>query len=284
MKKNDGLKKNSFFELDNQIFNDNATIIFKNEQIFLLHYPKGIEMTFSQGLIQNISEDGYTIEHLCSSQEGSSGGPLINSTRFQVIGIHKGGAKGANNFNLGTLLKKPIEEFKIKMNLEINHIKEENKMLEKGNIIETEKNVSEGGDITEDFKLLSSDIAQYDYHYKVILIGNSKGKTSLTCRAVSPEFPEKIAATIGFEYFPFVVKYQNKILKLEIWDICGQEAYRSLIKSFFNNTSLAIIVYDIDNRKTFNSIDEWIRQCKSLCCPDTKYILVGNNNHVDEDQ
>ena len=106
MKKNDGLKKNSFFELDNQIFNDNATIIFKNEQIFLLHYPKGIEMTFSQGLIQNISEDGYTIEHLCSSQEGSSGGPLINSTRFQVIGIHKGGAKGANNFNLGTLLKK----------------------------------------------------------------------------------------------------------------------------------------------------------------------------------
>ena len=285
MKKNDGLKKKFFFELDNQIFNDNSTIIFKNEQIFLLHYPKGIEMTFSQGLIQNISEDGYTIEHLCSSQEGSSGGPLINSTRFQVIGIHKGGAKGANNYNLGTLLKKPIEEFKIKINLEINQIKEGNKILEKGNIIENEKNISEDDDITKDFELLSSDIAQYDYNYKVILIGNSKGKTILVYRAISREFREKIAVTIGFEYFPFVVKYQNKILKLEIWDTCGQEAYISLIKSFFNNSSLAIIVYDIDNRKSFTSIgDEWIRQCKSLCCSDTKYILVGDNNHVDEDQ
>jgi len=140
-------------------------------------------------------------------------------------------------------------------------------------------------DITKDFEILSSDSAQYDYNYKIIIIGDSGvGKTCLTYRATSGEFREKIAATIGFEYFPFVVKYQNKILKLEIWDTCGQEAYRSLIKSFFNNSSLAIIVYAIDNRKTFTSIDEWIRQCKSLCAPDTKFFLIGNKNDVEQEK
>ena len=77
---------------------------------------------------------------------------------------------------------------------------------------------------------------------------------------------------------------QNKVLKLEIWDTCGQEAYRSLIKSFFNNSSLAIIVYAVDNKKSFSSIDEWIRQCRSLCSPETRFFLIGNKNDVDEEK
>ena len=161
---------------------------------------------------------------------------------------------------------------------------EENKEVEDdAKKVNSENETSD--DITKDFEILSSDSAQYDYNYKIIIIGDSGvGKTCLTYRATSGEFREKIAATIGFEYFPFVVKYQNKILKLEIWDTCGQEAYRSLIKSFFNNSSLAIIVYAIDNRKTFTSIDEWIRQCKSLCSPDTKFFLIGNKNDVESDK
>ena len=140
-------------------------------------------------------------------------------------------------------------------------------------------------EISKDFEILSSDSAQYDYNYKIIIIGDSGvGKTCLTYRATSGEFREKMAATIGFEYFPFVVKYKNKILKLEIWDTCGQEAYRSLIKSFFNNSSLAIIVYAVDNKKSFGSIDEWIRQCRSLCSPDTRFFLIGNKNDVDEEK
>ena len=140
-------------------------------------------------------------------------------------------------------------------------------------------------DDISDCEILSSDSAQYDFNYKIIIIGDSGvGKTCLTFRATTGEFREKISATIGFEYFPFVVKYKNKILKLEIWDTCGQEAYRSLIKSFFNNSSLAIIVYAVDNKKSFSSIDEWIRQCKSLCSPDTKFFLIGNKNDVEAEK
>ena len=137
----------------------------------------------------------------------------------------------------------------------------------------------------KEFEILASDSALYDFNYKIIIIGDSGvGKTCLSYRATQGKFREKLSATIGFEYFPFITKYKNKILKLEIWDTCGQEAYRSLIKSFFNNSSLAIIVYAIDNKKSFNSIEEWIRQCRSLCAPNTRFFLIGNKNDVDEDR
>ena len=167
-------------------------------------------------------------------------------------------------------------------NNENQNEEKENKEKEQTNDdSEKEKN----DEISKDFEILSSDSAQYDYNYKIIIIGDSGvGKTCLTYRATSGEFREKMAATIGFEYFPFVVKYKNKILKLEIWDTCGQEAYRSLIKSFFNNSSLAIIVYAVDNKKSFSSIDEWIRQCRSLCSPDTRFFLIGNKNDVEEEK
>ena len=137
----------------------------------------------------------------------------------------------------------------------------------------------------EDVQILPPDYIKYDYNYKVIVIGDSGvGKTSITYYATKREFPEKIAPTLGFEYFPFVLKYNEKVIKLEIWDTCGQESYRSLIKSFFTNSSLAIIVYAIDDLKTFNSVDEWIRQCKTLCSPETKFVLIGNKADVEDEK
>ena len=112
----------------------------------------------------------------------------------------------------------------------------------------------------EDLQILPSDYIKYDYNYKVIVIGDSGvGKTSITYRATKREFLEKISPTLGFEYFPFVLKYNEKVIKLEIWDTCA-----------------------IDELKTFNSIDEWIRQCKNLCSPETKFVLIGNKADVDE--
>ena len=139
--------------------------------------------------------------------------------------------------------------------------------------------------ISKDFEILPKDSSIFDYNYKLIIIGDSSvGKTSLTHRATNGVFKDKSFPTIGFEFFPFIVRYKDTIIKLEIWDTCGQEAYRSLVKSYFSNSSLAIIVYAIDNRKSFSSIEEWIRQCKNLCSPDTKFFLIGNKNDVDDAQ
>ncbi len=123
IKKEDGLKNDSFFEIDNRIFNNNKKVFIK-QSIYLLHYPKGKEMKWSNDLIKTIYEDNYTIEHFCDTSEGSSGAPLISSINYKVIEIHKGGGKGGMQYNLGTLLKEPILEFKRKINKKENLDKE----------------------------------------------------------------------------------------------------------------------------------------------------------------
>ena len=65
-------------------------------------------------------------------------------------------------------------------------------------------------------------------------------------QATKKNFENNYLATVGFEFFSFNIKIDNKIIKLQIWDTCGQEIYRSLITSFYKNTSLAMIVYAID--------------------------------------
>ena len=111
IKKEDKINEKSFFDLDKQIFEENHLKTFRNCQIYLLHYPQGIKMEISPGIIQNITEDDdiQKIHHLCSTSTGSSGCPIINKNNFRIIGIHK--AAGNKNFNIGILLKKPIELF-----------------------------------------------------------------------------------------------------------------------------------------------------------------------------
>ena len=160
--------------------------------------------------------------------------------------------------------------------------------MEEPETVEENKPKEENGEEKEEsdgLQILPSDYIRYDYNYKIIVIGDSGvGKTSITYRVTKREFLEKISPTLGFEFFPFVLKYKEKVIKLEIWDTCGQESYRSLIKSFFNNSSLAIIVYAIDDLKTFNSLEEWIRQCKTLCSPETKLVLIGNKADVNNEK
>ena len=112
IKQIDGLNGYSLLEIDEHLYNDDDfKNIYKNKTIYLIQYPHGQKVKYSLGVIQNIYEDNYTIEHLCSTATGSSGGPIIYLTNHKVIGIHKGN-KNKQNFNLGTLLKEPINNFK----------------------------------------------------------------------------------------------------------------------------------------------------------------------------
>ena len=71
------------------------------------------------------------------------------------------------------------------------------------------------------------------------------GKSCLSVQATKHKFESNYSATVGFEFFSFNIKIDDQIIKLQIWDTCGQEIYRSLISNFYRNCSLAIIVYSI---------------------------------------
>jgi len=130
---------------------------------------------------------------------------------------------------------------------------------------------------TKDYEILSEDYQSYDLSFKIIVIGNSGvGKSSLSIQAARHTFAENYFATVGVEFFTMNIKLDNKVIKLQIWDTCGQEIYRSLISNFYRNSSLAIIVYSITDASSFESIDTWLKELKSNSSPDIKVFLIGN--------
>ena len=87
------LDKVSFLEIEDNILNIDDYKKYINNSIYLLHYPHGKNIEFSIGIIKDISEDNYNIDHLCETQTGSSGSPIFNLKSYKVIGIHKGADK-----------------------------------------------------------------------------------------------------------------------------------------------------------------------------------------------
>ena len=132
-------------------------------------------------------------------------------------------------------------------------------------------------------EVLPEDYIQYDLSFKMIVIGDAGvGKSCLTAKASKGVFEEAYSATVGFEFLVFNVKLNDKVIKLQIWDTCGQELYRSLISSFYRNASLAMMVYAIDSRESFNHIESWLKEVKLQSNPDIKIFLIGNKSDLDE--
>ena len=132
-------------------------------------------------------------------------------------------------------------------------------------------------------EVLPEDYNIYDLSFKMIVIGDAGvGKSCLTTKAAKGKFEESYSATVGFEFLVFNVKLNDKVVKLQIWDTCGQEIYRSLISSFYRNASLAMMVYAIDNKESFNHIETWLKEVKLQSNPDIKIFLIGNKSDLDE--
>ena len=132
-------------------------------------------------------------------------------------------------------------------------------------------------------ELLPEDFAQYDISFKVIVIGDSGvGKSCLTTQAVRNNFEEFYTATVGFEFLTFNMRINNNVLKLQIWDTCGQEVYKSLISNFYKNSSLALIIYAINNLDSFRHAETWLNDLKSQANPNVKVFLVGNKSDLED--
>ena len=130
---------------------------------------------------------------------------------------------------------------------------------------------------------LPEDYPQYDLSFKLIFIGDSGvGKSCLTSKAVKNTFEDYYQATVGFEFLTYNLKLNDKVIKMQIWDTCGQEIYKSLITNFYRNSSLAIVTYSIDNKESFVHAENWLNDLRSQANPDVRIFLVGNKADLED--
>ena len=135
-------------------------------------------------------------------------------------------------------------------------------------------------------KLEGNEIAEVEEFvtFKIIIVGNSGvGKSSLLKRAVQDKFKENYQTTIGFEFLLLYYDVNGTKMKLQIWDTCGQEMYRSLIQGFYRNTSLTVLVYAINERRSFEELDLWLKDIRNSTETEQPIILVGNKSDLEKE-
>ena len=131
--------------------------------------------------------------------------------------------------------------------------------------------------------LPESKLAEIELEVKVVLLGESLvGKTSISTVAFTGEFQPKQLSTVGASYQTKLVIANDYPIKLCIWDTAGQERFRSLIPMFYRDANFAILVYSIDNMKSFLSIQEWYKSLQYDCPKMPHVFIVGNKLDLED--
>ena len=116
---------------------------------------------------------------------------------------------------------------------------------------------------------------------KIVLLGEAGvGKTSIITRYISGSFSQIVMTSTGSSFVAKKIELEDKkIVKLQIWDTAGQEKYRSLAKIFYQSAAVAVLVYDITLKKSFEQIKEyWVKEIKENAPEDIIIAIAANKS------
>ena len=118
---------------------------------------------------------------------------------------------------------------------------------------------------------------------KVAFLGEEGvGKTSLIKQYIIGTFNEHQAATNGASFCSKALEINNEKYIADIWDIAGNNKYRSLSKYFFVDADIIILVYDITKEESFLELDFWLDAILQTKGKKVPMILVGNKSDLSE--
>mmetsp|Transcript_66695 Transcript_66695/g.124579 ORF Transcript_66695/g.124579 Transcript_66695/m.124579 type:complete len:213 (-) Transcript_66695:288-926(-) len=118
--------------------------------------------------------------------------------------------------------------------------------------------------------------------YKVILIGDQQvGKTCLLTRYLDNTWSDAVEATIGVDFKTHTEKVGNVDVRLQLWDTAGQERFRSLTTTYLKKSAAAVIVYDVTNKTSFDTVQSWLKEVRNAS-EDPLIFVVGNKMDLQE--
>jgi len=138
-----------------------------------------------------------------------------------------------------------------------------------------------------------------EHLYKILVIGDlGTGKTSIIKRYVHNFFSVHYRATIGVDFALKVLNWDNStLIRLQLWDIAGQERYGSMTRVYYKDAVGCLIVFDVTRQSTFEAVAKWKHDldtkvqladgqpvpCVLLAnkCDQPKEGLVNNSSQMD---
>ncbi len=119
---------------------------------------------------------------------------------------------------------------------------------------------------------------KFEKKVKISFIGSSSsGKTSLMRNLAGFPFIANTIPTIGTDSVIIDFENNTELIKVHLWDTCGQENYRSITNQYYRNSKGIILVFDFTAKFTFDAINVWLEDIREYCTDDDLIIaLVGN--------
>lgn len=119
-------------------------------------------------------------------------------------------------------------------------------------------------------------MSHYDYTFKILLLGDaSVGKTSFTKRYCYNIFNPSERLTIGVDFHVKTIELNDTKIKLQIWDVGGEERFRFLLPTYCLGANAAFLLYDITRPSTLDNISEWMTIVRQKGGP-IPIMLVGS--------
>jgi len=111
----------------------------------------------------------------------------------------------------------------------------------------------------------------------IMTLGNSEvGKTCYILKYTENFFQELYLTTVGIDFKVKTETINDKQYKLFFYDTTGQEKYKSIALNIIRNAQGIILMYDITNKKSFESIPDWIKSIRDSKGENFPMILLGN--------
>ena len=120
---------------------------------------------------------------------------------------------------------------------------------------------------------------------KLIVVGNQgTGKSCILNRFVNETFEENYQATIGLDFHSKNVTIHDQDVRLILYDTAGQEKFRSLIPMYIREAQIILLIYDISDRESFDSMPKWIQQILDVKNNEVIFVLIGNKIDLESER
>lgn len=117
----------------------------------------------------------------------------------------------------------------------------------------------------------------YKHSIKISILGPiASGKSSFLSRYSNNLFNPFLRATINIDIITKLIQINEELVKLEIWDTPGDERYSPTTKACFRRAHGFLILFDLNEKGTFENCQAWVDEVKMQSHPDSVILLVGN--------
>ena len=117
---------------------------------------------------------------------------------------------------------------------------------------------------------------------KLLFLGETGvGKTSLLIRYMDNKF-EAGVPTVGIDVRYKYITYDNKKIRLDIWDSAGQERFSGLTDSYIRGANGIIFVYDKTNKQSFDKLKMVLMNTKQNISNEVEIMVVENKNDLEK--